>query len=88
MAENQVEVTERETRQQPAMHRQGKKTPLAYEMRRNRSFTAVVSVGDEARPPFPAQRESRSSRVFAAAAARHHRLCRRPAFRFGAAQIA
>lgn len=31
-AENQVALTEREIRQQPQMHRQGKKTPLAYEI--------------------------------------------------------
>src|ERR1700678_520248 len=32
-AEKQVEVTEREIRQQPHMHRRGKKSPLAYEAR-------------------------------------------------------
>jgi hypothetical protein len=34
-SENQVAVTESEIRQQPGMHRQGKKTLLAYEIRRN-----------------------------------------------------
>jgi hypothetical protein len=35
-AERQVEVTEEEIRQQPQIHRQGKKTPLAYETGRDR----------------------------------------------------
>jgi hypothetical protein len=87
-AENEVEATEREIRQQPAMHRQGKKTPLAYEIWRNRSFRAAISVRDEAHSSVPAQRKSRPSGVFTAASARDHRLCRRSAFRFGAAQIA
>jgi uncharacterized protein YigA (DUF484 family) len=34
-AEKRVEVTEQEIRQQPSMHRQGKKTPLAHEIRRH-----------------------------------------------------
>jgi hypothetical protein len=32
-SENQVEATERDIRQRPGMQRQGKKTPLAYEIR-------------------------------------------------------
>ncbi len=87
-AATQVEATEREIRQQPAMHRQGKKTPLAYEIWRNRSFRAAISLRDEAHSPVYAQRKSRPSGMFTAAAARHHRLCRRSAFRSGAAQIA
>ena len=38
-AEKRVEVTEQEIRRRPQMHRQGKKTPLAYEIRRNRSLS-------------------------------------------------
>src|SRR5271168_4835860 len=87
-AENQVEATEKEIRQHPRMHRQGKKTPLAYEIWRNRSFRAAISVRDEAHSSVPAQRKSRPSGGFTAASARDHRLCRRSAFRFGAAQIA
>jgi hypothetical protein len=45
-AERQAEVTEREIRQQPQMHRQGKKTPLAYETRRDRGPRAAISVGE------------------------------------------
>ena len=45
-AERQVEVTEQEIRQQPQMHRQGKKTPLAYETRRDRGARAAISVGE------------------------------------------
>ena len=45
-AERQVEVTEQEIRQQPQMHRQGKKTPLAYETRRYRGPRAAISVGE------------------------------------------
>ena len=45
-AERQVEVTEREIRQQPQMHRQGKKTLLAYETRRDRGPRAAISVGE------------------------------------------
>src|SRR5271155_3329126 len=40
-AERQVEVTEQEIRQQPQMHRQGKKTPLAYETRRYRGPSSL-----------------------------------------------
>ena len=43
-AENQVEATEREIRRQPQMHRQGKKTPLAYEIRRGRGLRAAIPV--------------------------------------------
>lgn len=42
-AENQIEATEKEIRQQPRMHRQGKKTPLAHEIRGNRGFRATIS---------------------------------------------
>ena len=87
-AENQVEATEQEIRRQPQMHRQGKKTPLAYEIWRNRSFRAAISVREDARSPVHAQRQSRPAGVFTAVAAHHHRLCRRSAFRSGAAQIA
>ena len=87
-SENQVAATEREIRQHPQMHRQGKKTPLAYEIWRNRSFRAAISVREDARSPVPAQRKSRPSGVFTTASARDHRLCRRSAFRSGAAQIA
>ena len=45
-AERQVEVTEQEIRQQAQMHRQGKKTPLAYETRRDRGPGAAISVGE------------------------------------------
>ena len=45
-AETQVEATEKEIRQQPSMHRQGKKTPLAYETRRDRGPRAAISVGE------------------------------------------
>ena len=87
-AENQVEATEREIRQQPSMHRPGKKTPLAYEIWRNRGFRAAISERDEARSPIHAQRKSCPSGVFTAAAARHRRLCRRSVFRFGADEVA
>src|SRR5271165_7327998 len=43
-AERRVEATEREIRQRPQMHRQGEKTPLAYEIRRNRGSGAAISV--------------------------------------------
>jgi hypothetical protein len=43
-AGKQVEVTEREIRQQPHMHRQGKKSPLAHEARRNRDLRAAIPV--------------------------------------------
>ena len=54
-AERQVEVTEREIRQQPQMHRQGKKTPLAYETRRDRapSYGAMESALRPLCPPPP-----------------------------------
>jgi hypothetical protein len=71
-AESQVEGTEREIRRQPAMHRQGKKTSLAYEIRRNCSFRAAISVRDEAHPSFHAQRESCPSGMFTTPAARDH----------------
>src|SRR5271154_6798780 len=41
-AEKQVEVTEGEIRRQAHMHRQGKKTLLAYEVRRNRGLRAAM----------------------------------------------
>src|SRR3984885_6467928 len=50
-AERQVEVTEREIRRQPQMHRQGKKTPLAYDPRRDRAARAALSVGEQKRAP-------------------------------------
>src|ERR1700692_898044 len=56
-----------------------KKTPLAYEIWRNRGFRAAISERDEARSPIHAQRKSCPSGVFTAAAARHRRLCRRSA---------
>ena len=87
-AETQVEATEKEIRQQPSMHRQGKKTPLAYEIWRNRGFRAAISERDEARSPIHAQRKSCPSWVFTAAGARHRRLCRRSVFRFGADEVA
>src|SRR5271156_3960148 len=65
-----------------------KKTPLAYEIWRNRSFRAAISVREGARSPVPAQRKSRPSGVFTAAAARDHRLCGRSTFRSGADQVA
>ncbi len=43
-SENQVAAREIEIRQQPRMHRQGKKTPLAYEIWRDRSFRTAISV--------------------------------------------
>src|ERR1700733_6889031 len=52
-AERQVEVTEQEIRQQPQMHRQGKKTPLAYETRRDRGPRAAIrNYGDTSFNPF------------------------------------
>src|SRR5271170_5710657 len=87
-AERQVEVTEREIRQQPQMHRQGKKTPLAYETRRDRAARAAISVGEEKRAPVSAERESHSSGLFAGFAARDHRFCRRSTFRSGADEVA
>ena len=86
-AERQVEVTEQEIRQQPRMHRQGKKTPLAYETRRDRAPGAAISVGEK-RAPVPAECESHSSRLFAGFAARDHRFCRRSTFRSGADEVA
>ena len=86
-AERQVEVTEQEIRQQPQMHRQGKKTPLAYETRRDRAPGAAISVGEK-RAPVPAECESHSSRLFAGFAARDHRFCRRSTFRSGADEVA
>jgi len=87
-SENQVEATEREIRQHPQMHRQGKKTLLAYEIWRNRSFGAAISVREYARSPVPEQRKSGPSGVFTTAFAGDRRLCGRSAFRCGAAQIA
>jgi len=88
-AETQVKATEREIRQQPSMHRQGKKkNPLAYEIWRNRGFRATISERDEVRSPIHGQRKSYPSGVFTAAAARHRRLCRRSVFRFGADEVA
>src|SRR5271157_3216728 len=65
-----------------------KKTPLAYEIWRNRGFRAAISERDEARSPIHAQRKSCPSGMFTAAAARHRRLCRRSVFRFGADEVA
>src|SRR5271166_6537210 len=85
-AERRVEATEREIRQRPQMHRQGEKTPLAYEIRRNRGSGAAISVGDAAGASIRSRGEGEPARVFAAAAARHRRLRRRSARRAGARQ--
>ena len=87
-AETQVKATEKEIRQQPSMHRQGKKNSAGIRNLANRSFRAAISERDEARSPIHAQRKSCPSGVFTAAAARHRRLCRRSVFRFGADEVA
>ena len=85
-AESRVEATEREFVNARRCIAKAKKTPLAYEIRRNRGFGAAISVRDAAGAPIRARGESEPARVFAAAAARHRRLCRRSAFRSGARQ--
>src|SRR5271166_1119509 len=87
-AETRVEATERDIRQRPQMHRQGEKTPLAYEIRRDRGPGAAISVGEAARASFRARCEGEPAGVLAAAAARHRRLRRRSTFRASARQVA
>jgi hypothetical protein len=83
-----AEVTEREIRQQPHMHRQGKKSSLAYEARRNRDLRAAIPFREGTRSSVRAECASNASDVFAALAARHHRFCRRSIFRSRANRIA
>jgi hypothetical protein len=87
-AETQVKATEKEIRQQPSMHRQGKKNSAGIRNLAKSRFRAAISERDEARSPIHAQRKSCPSGVFTAAAARHRRLCRRSVFRFGADEVA
>jgi hypothetical protein len=76
-ADKQVEVTEREIRQRPHMHRQGKKSLLAYESRRNSGHGATISVRDGTLAPVRAKRENQPPGLFTPLAARDHRFCRR-----------
>src|ERR1700679_1047242 len=87
-AEKRVEVTEQEIRRQPHMHRQGKKTPLAYEIRRNRTLRAAIPVRKGTWAPVGSQRERRSSWLLAAPAAGDPRFCRRSTLRAAADQVA
>jgi hypothetical protein len=64
-AARRVDVTEQEIRQEPQMHRQGKKSPLAHEIRRNSGLGAAISVRHAAGAAVPEPRESQSLRLFA-----------------------
>ena len=81
-------MTEREIRQQPQMHRQGEKSPLAYEIRRDRGRGAAISVQERACAPVSAQRESQPLGLFAPLATRHRRLRRRSTLRASSKQAA
>ena len=48
-ADKRVEATERDVRGQAGMHRQGKKTPLAHETRRNHGHRAAIQAQNELR---------------------------------------
>ncbi len=63
-AETRAEAAEREIRQRPQMHRQGEKTPLIYEIWRNRGPGAAISVRDAAGASFRARGEERLERLF------------------------
>ncbi len=67
-ADERVEATERDVRGLTGIHRQGKKTPLAHEIRRNRSSGAAIPAREQPRAPVCSWREGQSARVFAAVA--------------------
>jgi hypothetical protein len=69
-AEKRVEVTEREIRQQPHMHRQGKKLCWHTKIGEIRGFKAAISPREGTRSPVRAERKSHASDVFAALAKR------------------
>ena len=71
-ADKRVEATERDVRGQTGIQRQGKKTPLAHEIRRDRSSGAAIPAQKQSRAPVCSWREGQSARVFAAVAAGDH----------------
>ena len=68
-ADKRVEATAREVRGQPGIRRHGKKTLLAYEIRRYRGRRAAIPVQQQPRAPLYSRRQGQASRVFAAFAA-------------------
>src|SRR5271166_2613527 len=87
-ASGRVEATEREVRLQAGMHRQGKKTPMAHEVRRDHGPRAAISVREQPRAAVRSEREGQSSQLFAAFAAGDHGFRGRPAFRRGSDEVA
>jgi hypothetical protein len=87
-AASRIEATEREVRLQPGIRRQGKKTPVAHKIRRDRGRRTPISVEKQSRAPVPAERQSQPARLLAAFAARHRGLRRRPAIRPRSDEIA
>jgi len=71
-AEKRGEATERDVRGQAGIHRQGKKTPLAHEIRRDRCHRATIQAQNQPRAPVCSRREGQSSRLFAAFTAGDH----------------
>ncbi len=78
-AEKRVEATERDVRSQAGMHRQGKKTPLAYEVRRDHGPRAAIQARKPPRAALHLRGEGLASRVFTTVAAGDHGFCRRRA---------
>jgi hypothetical protein len=76
-AEKRVAATEQAIRRRPGMHRQGKKTLLAYEARRDSGSGAAISLGKASRASVCERGEGPSLGLLAAAATRHRRLRRR-----------
>ena len=87
-ADERVEATERGVRGQTGIHRQGKKTPLAHEIRRDRSSGAAIPAREQPRAPVCSRREGQSARVLAAVAAGDRGFRGGHSLRHGPAEIA
>ena len=87
-ANDRVETTERNVRSQAGMHRQGKKTLLAYEIRRHRSSGAAMQARNQPRAPLCSGREGQSARMFATVAAGDRGFRGGRSFRPGRVEIA
>ena len=87
-AEKRVEATEREIRRRLGYIAKVKKTPLAYEIRRDSGLRAAIPVREEPRAPVCSRRESQSSGMFAAFTAGDRGFRGGSAFRSGPTQVA
>jgi hypothetical protein len=63
-AEGRVAATEQDVRLMPGVHRQGKKTPLAYEVRQGRGDRAAIPAGKRPSPPLRDKRAGEREGVF------------------------